>query len=85
MASKLASKVEVGVVAAALLLKSGQLLGLLGFASGRSAQWSSAVAVDTATELPPPGVSDALVEHTFHLCVCFQTSGESTHTSDLTL
>jgi uncharacterized membrane protein len=30
VASKLASKVEVGVVAAALLLKSGQLLGLLG-------------------------------------------------------
>jgi hypothetical protein len=41
MASKLVSEVEVGVAAAApaaLLLKSGQLLGLLGFASGTSAQ-----------------------------------------------
>ena len=41
MASKLASEVEVGVAAiapAALLLKSSQLLGLLGFPSGTSAQ-----------------------------------------------
>jgi hypothetical protein len=48
--SELASKVEVGVAAtapAALLLKSGQLLGLLGFASGTSVQWSSGVAVAT--------------------------------------
>jgi hypothetical protein len=40
MTSELASDVDVGVAAApaALLLKSGQLLGLLGFASGTSAQ-----------------------------------------------
>jgi hypothetical protein len=41
VASGLASEVEVGVAAAvptALLLKSGQLLGLLGFASRTSAQ-----------------------------------------------
>ena len=40
MASELASEVEVGVVAAApvaLLLTSGQLLGLPGFASETSA------------------------------------------------
>jgi hypothetical protein len=44
VASRLAPRVEVGVDAAApaaLLLKSDQLLGLLGFASGTSAQWSS--------------------------------------------
>jgi hypothetical protein len=41
VASELASEVEVGVAAAApavLLLKSDQLLGLLGFASGTSIQ-----------------------------------------------
>jgi hypothetical protein len=41
VASELASEVEVRVVAAApaaLLLKYGQLLGLLGFASWTSAQ-----------------------------------------------
>jgi hypothetical protein len=77
----------VGVTAAAptaLLLKSGQLLGLLGFAAGTSAQWSSGVAVATAAELPPPGVPVAPAEHVFHLCVCSQTSIESTHISDLT-
>jgi hypothetical protein len=50
MASRLAPRVEVGVIAvapAALLLKSDQLLGLLGFASGTSAQWSSGVVVAT--------------------------------------
>jgi hypothetical protein len=44
VASELAPEVEVGVAAAApatLLLKSHQLLGLLGFASGTSSQWSS--------------------------------------------
>jgi hypothetical protein len=41
VASALASEVEVGVAAAArsaLLLKSSQSLGLLGFASGTSTQ-----------------------------------------------
>jgi hypothetical protein len=41
MTSELASKVEVGVAAVApiaLLLKSGQSLGLHGFASGTSIQ-----------------------------------------------
>jgi hypothetical protein len=88
MASELAPEVEVRVVdaaPAALLLKSDQLLGLLGFASGTSAQWSSGVAVATAVELPPPVVPAAPVEHAFHLYACFQTSVESTHTSDLTL
>jgi hypothetical protein len=44
VASKLAFEVEVGVAAAApaaLLLTSDQLLGLLGFASRTSPQWSS--------------------------------------------
>jgi hypothetical protein len=86
VASKLASEVEVGVAAvapAALLLKSGQLLGLLGFESGTSVQWSSGVAVATAAEVPPPWVPAAPAEHAFHICTCFQTSIESTHTSDL--
>ena len=73
------------VAPAALLLKSGQLLGLLGFESGTSVQWSSGVAVATAPDLPPPGVPAASAEHAFHLCACAQTSVESTHTSDLTL
>jgi hypothetical protein len=58
VASGLAHDVEVGIAAAALaalLLKSDQWLGLLGFASGTSAQWSSGVAVATAAGLPPPG------------------------------
>jgi hypothetical protein len=86
--SELAPKVEVGVAAAtptALLLKSDQWLGLLGFTSGISAQWSSGLAVATAAELPPPGVLPAPAEHVFHICACSQTSIESTHTSDLTL
>jgi hypothetical protein len=72
VASALAHEVEVGVAAApaALLLESDQLLGLLGFASGTSAQLSSGVAVATAAELPPPRVPTALVEHVFHLCAC---------------
>jgi hypothetical protein len=44
--------VGVAVAApAAFLLKSGQSLGLLGFALGTSAQWSSGVAVATAAEV----------------------------------
>jgi hypothetical protein len=88
VASGLAPEVEVGVAAAApaaSLLRSHQLLGLLGSASGTSAQWSSGVAVATTAELHLPGVPDALAEHTLHLCACSQTSVESTHTSDLTL
>jgi hypothetical protein len=86
VASELASEVEVGVAAAtpaALLLKSDQLLGLLGFASGTSTQWSSRVVVATATEVPLPRVPAAPAEHAFHLCTCSQTSVESIHTSDL--
>jgi hypothetical protein len=71
---------------AALLLRSNQSLGLLGSASGTSAQWSSRVAVAiAAVELPPPGVSVAPAEHTFHLCARSQTYLESTHTSNLIL
>jgi hypothetical protein len=58
---------------AALLLKFGKLLGLLGFASGTSAQRSSGVVVATVAEVPPPGVHAAPAEHVFHLCACFQT------------
>ena len=88
VASELAPEVEVGVVAAAptaSLLRSDQSLGLLGFASGTSAQWSSGVAVATAAELHLPGVLAAPAEHALHLGACSQTSIESTHTSDLTL
>jgi hypothetical protein len=85
VASELASEVEVGVVTvapAALLLKSGQSLRLLGFVSGTSVQWSMGVPVATAVEVSPPGVP---AEQAFHLYACFQTSVESIHTSDLTL
>jgi hypothetical protein len=88
VAFELAPEVEVGVVAVApvaLLQKYDQWLGLLGFASGTSAQWSSGVAVATDAELPPPGVPAASAEHTFHLCVSSQTSVESTHILDPTL
>jgi hypothetical protein len=88
VASELAHEVEVGVATAApaaLLLKSDQWLGLLGFALGTSSQWSSGAAVATVAELPPLGVLAAPAEHVFHLCTCSQTSVESTYTSDLTL
>jgi hypothetical protein len=75
----------VGVAAAAPLLKSDQLLGLLGSASGTSAQWSSGVAVATAAELHPPRVPVVLAQHALHLCACSQTSVEITHISYLTL
>jgi hypothetical protein len=85
VASELALEAEAGV-AAALLLRSNQSLGLLGSASRTSAQWSSGVAVATAaTELPPPGVPVVPAEHALHLCAYSQTFVESTHTSDLTL
>jgi hypothetical protein len=64
----------VGVVTAApaaLLLKSGQSLRLLGFVLGTSAQWSTGVPVATDVEVPPPGVP---AEQAFHLYVYFQTS-----------
>jgi hypothetical protein len=70
---------------AASLLRSDQLLGLLGSASGTSAQWSSVVTVATAAELHLPRVPAAPAEHALHLDACFQTSVESTHISDLTL
>jgi hypothetical protein len=88
VASELASEVEVGVAAAApaaLLLKSGQFLGLSGFASGTYVQCSSRVAVVTTTEVPPPEMPATPVEHAFHLYACFQTSIEGTHISDLTM
>jgi hypothetical protein len=52
---------------AALLLRTDQLLGLLGFALGTSAQWSSGVAVATAAELHLPRVPAVLAEHALHL------------------
>jgi hypothetical protein len=70
---------------AASLLKSDQLLGLLGSASGTFAQWSSGVAVATVAELHLPGVPAVLAKHAFHLCACSQTSIEITHISNLTL
>jgi hypothetical protein len=39
----------------------------------------------TSVELPPLGVPAALAMHASHLCACSQTSGETTHISDLTL
>jgi hypothetical protein len=87
MASELALEVEVGVAAAvpaALLLGSDQLLGLLGSASGTSAQWSSGVAVATAAELHLPRVPTSPAKHALHLGAYSQTSVESTHISDLT-
>jgi hypothetical protein len=77
----------VGVAAAApaaSLLRSDQLLGLLGSVSGTSAQWSSGVAVATAAELHLPRVP-VLAKHALHLCAYSQTYVEITHISDLTL
>jgi hypothetical protein len=87
VASGLALGAKVGVAtAAASLLRSDQLLGLLVSASGTFAQWSSVVAVATATaELHLPEVSVVLAEHALHLCACSQTSVEIIHISDLTL
>jgi hypothetical protein len=88
MASGLAPEVEVGVAAAApasSLLRSDQLLGLLGSASGTSAQWSSGVVVATTTELHLPRVPAVPAEHALHLGACSQTYIEITHISDLTL
>ena len=83
MASGLAPKAEVVVAAAApaaLLLKSVQLLGLLGSASRTFAQWSSGVAMaNVVAWLPPLGVPAILAEHALHLCACSQTYIESTH------
>jgi hypothetical protein len=54
---------------AASLLEPVQLLGLLEYASGTFAQWSSVVAATTvATELHPSRVPAALAEHALHLC-----------------
>jgi hypothetical protein len=58
----------------ASLLRSDQLLGLLGSASGTFAQWSSRVAVaNAAAELPPLGVPAVLAEHASHLYACSHT------------
>jgi hypothetical protein len=71
---------------AASLLRSDQLLGLLGSASRTFAQWSSRVAVaNAAAGLPPVGVPAILAEHTSLLCACSWTSVETTHISNLTL
>jgi hypothetical protein len=80
MASVLAIEAEVGVAAAASLLKSNQLLGLLESASRTFAQWSSVVAVaNAAAELHLPRVPAVLAEHAWHVCACSQTSIEITH------
>jgi hypothetical protein len=73
------------VAAAASLLRSDQLFGLLGSASGTSAQWSLGVAVATGAELHLPRVPAAPVEHALHHGACSQISVESTHISALTL
>jgi hypothetical protein len=71
---------------AASLLMSDQLPELPGSASRTSAQWSSGVAVaNAAAGLLPLRVPAALAVHASHLCVCSQTSVETTHISDLTL
>jgi hypothetical protein len=44
----------VAAAPAALLLRSDQLLGLLGSVSETSARWSLGVAAATAAKLPPP-------------------------------
>jgi hypothetical protein len=75
----------VATAPTALLLRSDQLLGLLGSASGTSTQWSSGVAVTTAAEPPPPGLPAAPAEHALHLGAYSQTSIESTYISDPTL
>jgi hypothetical protein len=88
VASGLALEAKVRVATAApttSLLRSNQLLGLLGSVLGTSAQWSLGVAVAIAAELHLHGVPALPAEHALHLCACSQSSVESTHTSDLTL
>jgi hypothetical protein len=75
----------VAAAPVALLLRSNQLLGLLGSTSGTSARWPSGVVVATAAKLHLPGVPGAPVEHALHLGACSQTSVESTHKSAPTL
>jgi hypothetical protein len=56
------------------------LLGLLEFASGTFAQWSSGVAVaNAAAVLPSLGVPTVLAEHASHVYTYSQTSVEITH------
>jgi hypothetical protein len=74
VASELAPEAEAMVAATALaasLLESVQLLGLLEFASGTIAQWSSMVAVaNDAAGLPPLWVPAVLAEHASYLYAC---------------
>jgi hypothetical protein len=64
---------------AAWLLRSDQLLGLLGSASRTFAQLSSVVVVaNAAAGLPPLGVPAVPAGHASHLCACSQTSIEIT-------
>jgi hypothetical protein len=55
-------------------------------ASGTSAGWTSGAGVAVVVAwVPHPAGLPAPTEHTFLLCVCFLTSAECNHTSELTL
>ena len=87
MASGLALEAEVVVVTAELtasLLMSDQLPELPESASRTSAQWSSGVAGEAASDVPPAGHA-ALAEHACCIGACCQTSVEDIHTSALIL
>jgi hypothetical protein len=75
----------VAAAPATLLLRSDQFLGLLGSATGTSAQCPSGVAVATVAELHLPGVPAAPAEHALHLGAYSHTFVESTHKSAPTL
>jgi hypothetical protein len=75
VASGLAPEVEVEVAAAApaaSLLRSDQLVALLGSALGTFSQWSSGVALATAAELHLPGVPAVLLSTPYILASVFR-------------
>jgi hypothetical protein len=66
--------------------ESDRWLELPESALGTSARWSSgAVVVVAVAGVPHPAELAAPAKHAFLLCVCFLTSAECNHTSELIL
>jgi hypothetical protein len=78
--------VAAAAVAAEWQPESDRWLELPESASGTSARWTSGVGVAAAVAgVPHPTELTAPAEHAFLLCVCFLTSAECNHTSELIL
>jgi hypothetical protein len=76
----------VAAAAAEWRSESDRWLELPESASGTSARWTSgAGAAAAVAEVPPPAERLAPAKHAFLLCVCFLTSAECNHTSELIL